>query len=312
MRIIISGGSGMVGSLLSRELAKSGHEVIILSRSPEKNRDRFGEGIRVVGWDGNTSAGWGSLVEEADAIVNLAGENLAGNSLFPSRWTKERKRTILESRLQPGHAIVEAVQQAQKKPKLLIQSSAVGYYGPRGDEVITEEAGHQDDFLSQVCVQWEASTEAVEKFGVRRAVIRTGVILDGQQGSLPRMILPFKFFVGGPIGSGKQWVSYINIFDVVKGIRFLLENEAAVGVYNLTSPNPVTNKEFEKAIGKVMNRPSWFPVPAFLMKFLFGEMSTVLLDGQRVLPTRLTEAGFTFDYPDAVSSLRAVLKPRSQ
>lgn len=309
MRIIISGGSGMVGSLLSSELSKAGHEVIILSRSPEKNRGRYGEGIRVVGWDGKTSAGWGSLVEEADAIVNLAGENLAGDSLLPSRWTSKRKHAILESRLQPGNAIVEAIQQAHKKPKLLIQSSAVGYYGPHSDEVITEEAGPQDDFLSQVCVQWEASTEDVEKSGVRRAVIRTGVILDGKQGSLPRMVLPFKFFVGGPIGSGKQWVSYINIFDVVKGICFLLEHEEASGVYNLTSPNPVTNKELEKAIGKVMNRPSWFPVPAFVMKLLFGEMSTVLLDGQRVLPTRLTEAGFSFDYPDVVSSLQAVLKP---
>ena len=308
MRIIISGGSGMVGSLLSRELAKDGHEVIILSRSPDKNRDRFGQGIQVVGWDGKSAAGWGTLIDGADAIVNLAGENLAGESLIPSRWTDTRKRKILESRIQPGHAIVEAVQQARTKPKLLIQSSAVGYYGPRSDEKITEDASPKDDFLSQVCVQWEDSTKAVEEAGVRRAVIRLGVILDDQQGSLPRMILPFKLFVGGPIGSGKQWISYISIFDAVKGIRFLLENETTAGVFNLTAPNPATNKEFESAIGKVTNRPSWFPVPAFLMKLLFGELSTVLLDGQRVLPERLSQAGFQFEHPDAVSALRAVLK----
>jgi len=308
MRIIISGGSGMVGSLLSRELAKDGHEVIILSRSPDKNRDQFGQDIQVVGWDGKSAAGWGTLVDGTDAIVNLAGENLAGESLIPSRWTASRKRKILESRIQPGHAIVEAVQQARTKPKLLIQSSAVGYYGPRGDEKITEDARPKDDFLSQVCVQWEDSTKAVEAAGVRRAVIRTGVILDDQQGSLPRMILPFKFFVGGPFGSGKQWISYISIFDAVKGIRFLLEAEKATGVYNLTAPNPVTNREFESAIGKVTNRPSWFPVPAFLMKLLFGELSTVLLDGQRVLPERLSQAGFQFDHPTAVSALQAVLK----
>lgn len=308
MRIIISGGSGMVGSRLARELAKDGHEVIILSRSPGKNRDRFGPGIKVVGWDGKTAAGWGSLADGADAIVNLVGENLAGDHLIPSRWTETRKHAILESRLQPGHAIVEAVQQAQTKPRLLIQSSAVGYYGPRGDEKITEGAGHKDDFLSQVCVQWEASTEAVETVGVRRIIIRSGIILDKDQGSLPRMTMPFTFFVGGPIGSGKQWISYISIDDEVKAIRFLLEEEEAEGVYNLTTPNPVTNKEFENAIGKVTNRPSWFPVPAFLMKLLFGEMSMVLLEGQRVLPERLLEAGFEFDYPDAVSSLQAVLK----
>jgi len=161
MRIIISGGSGMVGSLLSRELAKDGHEVIILSRSPDKNRDQFGQEIQVVGWDGKSAAGWGALVDGADAIVNLAGENLAGESLIPSRWTDTRKRKILESRIQPGHAIVEAVQQAKNKPKLLIQSSAVGYYGPCGDEKITEDARPKDDFLSQVCVQWEDSTKAV-------------------------------------------------------------------------------------------------------------------------------------------------------
>jgi uncharacterized protein (TIGR01777 family) len=308
MRIIISGGSGMLGSMLSRELANEGHEVIILSRSPEKNRDRFGKGIQVVGWDGKTAAGWGGLVEEADAIVNLTGENLAGDNLFPSRWTESRKRAILESRLQPGQALVEAVEQAKTKPKLLIQSSAVGFYGPRGDEKITEEAGPQDDFLSQVCVQWEASTEPVEDAGVRRVVTRLGIILDEKQGSLPRMILPFLFFVGGPIGSGKQWISYISILDAVKAIRFLLANESAAGVYNVCTPNPATNREFEGAIGKVTSRPSWFPVPTFLMKLLFGEMSTVLLDGQRVLPERLLQAGFKFDYPDAVSSLRAVLK----
>jgi len=307
MRIIISGGSGMVGSRLSRELAKEGHEVIILSRTPEQNQERFGTGIQVVGWDGKTSAGWGELVNGADAIVNLVGENLAGSHFIPSRWTKARKRAILDSRLQPGHAIVEAIQQAKIKPKLLIQSSAVGYYGPRGDEIITEEAGHNDDFLSQVCVRWEASTQAVEDAGVRRVVIRSGVILDQKQGSLPRMVLPFMLFVGGPIGSGKQWISYISVMDEVKGIQFLLKQEAASGVYNLTSPNPVTNKEFEKAIGIVTKRPSWFPVPAFLMKLLFGEMSMVLLEGQRVLPERLIQAGFQFDYPDAVSSLKAVL-----
>jgi uncharacterized protein len=305
MKVIISGGSGLVGSALARDLAEDGHEVFILSRSPEQNRGRYGEGIQVVGWDGLSSKGWGYLVEEADAIVNLTGENLASG-----RWTEARKRKIIQSRVEPGQAIVEAVRQAKIKPKLLIQSSAIGYYGARGDETITEEAGPGDEFQTQVCITWEDSTAAVEELGVRRVITRSGIILDALEGALPRMILPFMFYVGGPIGSGKQWISYISLFDEVKAIRFLLENEAASGVYNLTTPNPLRNKDFEKAIGQAVNRPSIIPVPAFAMKLLFGEMSIVLLTGQRVLPERLLAAGFKFDHPDAKSALRAVLKGR--
>lgn len=303
MKVIISGGSGLIGSVLARDLAENGHEVFILSRSPKQNISRYGEGIQVVGWDGKTAAGWGSLVEGADAIVNLVGENLSSG-----RWTKARKRRIIQSRVEPGRALVEAVRQAKIKPKLLIQSSAIGYYGVRGDEKITEDADPGNEFQSQVCIDWENSTAAVEELGVRRVITRSGIVLDARQGALPRMVMPFKFFVGGPIGSGKQWVSYISIFDQVKAIRFLLEHETASGVYNLTTPNPLRNKDFEKAIGQAVRRPALIPVPAFAMQLLFGEMSIIILKGQRVLPERLLEAGFKFDHPDANSALRAVLK----
>ncbi len=303
MKVIISGGSGLVGSALARDLAGEGHEVIILSRSPEQNRARYSANIQVVGWDGKTAAGWGSVVDGADAIVNLAGANIAGG-----RWTDARKQKIIQSRVEPGMAIVAAVKQAKIKPKVLIQSSAIGYYGSRDDEKITETAKPGAEFQSQVCIAWENSTAAVEDLGVRRAIIRSGIVLDKRQGALPRMVLPFKFFIGGPIGSGKQWVSYISITDEVRAIRFLIENANAAGIYNLTTPNPLRNKDFERAIGKTVGRPSIFPVPSFMMQLLFGEMSTVLLNGQRVLPERLLEAGFKFEHPDAASALQAVLK----
>lgn len=307
MKVIIAGGSGLIGSALAQDMAADGHEIIILSRSPQQNRYRYGKNIEVVGWDGASAAGWGHLVEEADAIVNLTGENLASG-----RWTDARKKRIIQSRVEPGQAIVEALRQAKVKPKVLLQSSAMGFYGARGDEKVTEETGPGDEFQAHVCIAWENSTAAVEEMGVRRVITRTGIVLDANEGALPRMVLPFKFFVGGPIGSGKQWVSYISIFDEIKAIRFLLENENASGVYNLTTPNPLRNKDFEQAIGRTLNRPALIPVPALAIKLLFGEMASVLLTGQRVLPQRLLATGFKFDHPDAQSALQAVLKRKNK
>jgi uncharacterized protein (TIGR01777 family) len=302
MRIIITGGSGLIGRALSASLAADGHQVILLSRTPERATG-LPVGVRAAGWDGHTAAGWGSLADGAEAIVNLAGESIAAG-----RWTPERKRRIRDSRLNAGRAVLEAVQAAADRPQVVVQASAVGYYGPCGDEEITEQTPPGDDFLAQaVVVEWEASTAPVEALGVRRAVIRTGVVLSKDGGALPRLLLPFKLLAGEPLGSGRQWFPWIHIADEVRAIRFLIDSQAADGPFNLSAPNPLTNAEFSRALGRVLGRPSFLPTPTPVLRLLFGEMATVLLDGQRALPVRLLDLGFTFRFPEAESALRDLL-----
>lgn len=302
MRVIITGGTGLIGRALAASLAGDGHEVIVLSRDSRRHTD-LPAGVQVERWDGRTAAGWGPLADGADAIVNLAGENIGA-----ARWTAERKERIRRSRLDAGRAVVEAVAAAGRKPRVVIQASAVGYYGPRGDEELSEEAPPGEDFLALLCVEWEASTAAVEAQGVRRAVIRSGLVFSTAGGSLPRLLLPFRFFVGGPLGSGRQWYSWIHIADEVAAIRFLIANEAARGPFNLCAPNPLTNAELARVIGRVMGRPSFLPTPAFALRLAFGEMAAAVLTGQRVVPARLLQLGFSFRFPTAEAALRDLLR----
>lgn len=306
MRVLIAGGSGLIGRELADRLASSGYEVFVLSRSPQRV-GALPKGVQAVGWDGKTSHGWGYLADGAGAIINLAGENIAGDGFFPQRWTEERKQSIRDSRLQAGQAIVEAIRSASQKPAVLIQSSAIGFYGPRGAEELDENSPAGQDYMAGVCLDWERSTQAVEAMGTRRVVIRTGVVLSKRGGAFPRLVLPFKFFIGGPMGNGQQVLSWIHIQDLVSAIQFLMENPNAQGVFNLTAPAPVTNAEFSRLVGKVMGRPSFVPVPAFAMRLMFGEVSTVVLDGQRVLPKRLQALGFEFRFPQAESAIRDLL-----
>lgn len=302
MRVIITGGAGLIGRALTQNLTADGHEVIVLSRTPERVR-QLPAGATAAGWDGRTAEGWAHLADGAGAIVNLAGENLAGG-----RWTTARKQRILNSRLQAGRAVVQAVKMAGQKPEVVVQSSAVGYYGPRGQQEITEETPPGDDFLAKVCVDWEASTAAVEGWGVRRVVIRSGVALSPAGGALPQMMLPFKFFVGGPLGSGRQWFSWIHLSDEAAAIRYLLDTPHAAGPFNLSAPVPVTNAEFSRVLGRVMGRPALIPTPALALKLLLGEMSSTLLTGQRVAPQQLLNLGFTFDFPEVEAALRDLLE----
>jgi uncharacterized protein (TIGR01777 family) len=301
MRIIITGGTGQIGRALTASLAKDGHEVIVLSRNPAAVTN-LPKGARAEKWDGKTAQGWGQLADGAGAIVNLAGATIS------KRWSEPYKQEILNSRLQAGQAVLAAIRAAAKKPGVLIQSSAVGYYGPRGSEEITEEAKAGSDFLAKTCVAWEASTAEVESLGVRRVIIRTGVVLDKTGGALPQMMLPVKLFIGGPLGGGRQYFPWIHLADEVAAIRFLIDNPTASGVYNLSAPNPQTNAEFTKVLGKVLGRPAFMPTPGFALKLLFGEMATLLLDGQRQLPKRLLAAGFKFTYSDAASALQDIYK----
>lgn len=296
MRVIITGGTGMIGRALAKSLSDDGHEIIVLTRNPRQDA-KLPPGVQQVKWDAETAAGWGHLAEGAGAIVNLAGEALA-----EGRWNEERKKRIYTSRVNVGRAVTQAVAAASIKPGVIIQASGVDYYGNRGDEILPESAGPSAEFLSQVCFDWEASTAPVERMGVRRAVIRSGIVLSNEGGAWPRIVLPFKLFVGGPIGSGKQFWPWIHIDDEVGAIRFLIENENAQGAFNLCTPNPPRNKEFASTLGKVMGRPAIFPVPAIALKTVFGEMATVLLSSHRTIPQHLESLGYRFKYPTMESA----------
>ncbi|MGH2523742.1 MAG: TIGR01777 family oxidoreductase [Anaerolineales bacterium] len=309
MRIIITGGSGLIGRALTSSLAADGHEVIILSRDPAKVRG-LPQNAHAEKWDGRTAQGWGHLAEGAGAIVNLAGVSIAGENLTAilfKRWSSGYKRQIRESRANVGAAVVEAVRAAKQKPGVVMQASAVGYYGPHGDEALTEASPPGDDFQARVCQEWEASTAAVEEMGVRRVIIRTGLPLSRKGGVFPLIILPFKLFVGGPLGSGKQWFPWLHIEDQVAAMRFLIDSGAS-GPFNLCAPNPVTNAALSRMLGRVMRRPVLIPVPAFVLRLALGEKADIVLGGWRQIPKRLREMGFLFKFPELEPALRDLLQ----
>jgi uncharacterized protein (TIGR01777 family) len=298
MRTIITGGTGLIGRELAANLVADGHEVIVLSRTPQQ-AEGLPDSVQIAGWDARSAEGWGQLVNGVHAIVNLAGANIAGG-----RWTTKRKRLIRDSRMNAGKAVVQAIQEATDKPQVLIQSSGIGYYGPRGAEEITENAPAGDDFLGRLAVEWEGVTAPVEDLGVRRAIIRTSAVFSTQGGALPLWLLQFKLFVGGPFGNGRQWLPWIHIADEVRAIRFLMEHPEAHGPFNLSAPQPLTNSDFSRTLGQVLRRPALIPAPAFALRLVLGEMANVLLTGQRAVPRRLLDLGFSFQFPEAKAALR--------
>lgn len=309
MRIIIAGGTGFIGRELCRSLQADLHELIVLSRNPAKSN--LPAGVQSVQWDGRTADGWSHFLDGADAIVNLAGESIGGKGFPPARWTAVQKQRILQSRLQSSAAIVAAIEAVANKPKVLIQSSGIDYYGHvASDQEIDENGRKGVGFLSDVTLQWEAATQAVEAMGVRRAIIRTASVLSLKEGPLPQMLLPFKLFAGGPFGNGQQWFSWIHIEDQVRAIRFLIGNEAASGPFNLCAPHTLRQKEAAKLIGQAMSRPAFVPAPAFALRLMLGEMADLLLNGRRAVPKRLLNAGFTFKYPHLADALADLFKQR--
>jgi uncharacterized protein (TIGR01777 family) len=302
MRVIITGATGFIGRALTKELLEAGYEVVVLSRNPKTGGRLSNRRFSVVRWDGMSGEGWGAYAEGAYAIINLAGESISSG-----RWTKKRKQMILKSRLNAGKAVVEAIKQAREKPRVVIQASAIGYYGSRWDEVLDESSSPGSGFLCEVAQQWESSTKEVQSLGVRHVIIRTGIVLGPDGGAFPHIVRPFRFFVGGPLGSGNQWFSWIHLHDETKAIRFLMEKGHLHGVFNLTSPGTLQQKDFSKILGKTMRRPSWLRVPGFLLYLFIGEMAeALLLSGQRVVAKRLLEAGYNFRYPDAESTLQNI------
>lgn len=297
MKVIITGGTGLIGRALAASLIDDHHQAIILTRDPEKTKDEP-SGVQLVKWDGQSAEGWAEHLDGADAVVNLAGASI------DKRWTPAHKQLVKESRVKAGEAVTAAITAAKKKPKVLTQASAVGYYGSRGDEIITEESTPGDDFLAGVCQAWEESSKGVEDQGVRRVVIRTGIVLSTKGGALARLLPVYRAFAGGPAGSGKQYMPWIHISDEINAIRFLIENEGASGVFNLAAPDPITNKTFSKTLGRVLNRPSAAIAPGFVMRLVFGEMATIILDGQRAIPQHLRVTGYEFRFTELETALR--------
>jgi uncharacterized protein (TIGR01777 family) len=307
MRVVITGGTGLIGKALARHLGAAGYDAVVLTRNVGKV-GALPPGVRAHEWDGLTSKGWAELLDEQTSIVHLAGEGIADG-----RWTEDRKRRIRESRVLSGKAVVEAIRAAAKKPRALLQSSAVGYYGPRGDEEVLEGQPPGRGFLADVSVAWEASTAEAEALGVRRVLLRTGVVLAREGGALPRMAMPFQFLAGAPLGSGRQWLPWIHMDDEVGAIRFLLEREDAQGPFNLVAPKPVTNRELGDVLARVLRRPSplqalGLGVPEPVFRVMLGEMADAVLDSQRVLPSRLLQLGYAFRFPDVESALRDLYK----
>ncbi len=303
-KVIITGASGFIGQKLSQRLIQNDFEVFALSRNPNKKEKNLPEKVTAVRWDAKTSENWWEYAEGADAIINLAGENIGSGY-----WTTKRKQRILESRINAGNAVTDAVRRCSGKPKRLIQASAVGYYGSAGDRILEEDSPPGDGFLSEVTEKWEEAGQNTENAGLTVAITRTGIVLGEGGGLLSRILVPFKLFVGGHMGNGENWYSWIHIEDLVRGILFLIEQQNLEGVFNFTSPNPCRAKDFFKSVGKKLKRPSWFHIPAPILRLFLSEMAEeMLLASQRVIPRKLQDSGFQFKYPDVDTALEDLLK----
>lgn len=301
MNVLIFGGTGFVGRNLTEELLANGYQVFVVTRNREKTANIMGNKVKVIEWDNIAPLSSIDELQEIDAVINLAGESI-GNR----RWSDSVKQEILASRIRTTGAIVTSINNRTIQPKVLINASAVGYYGPRQDEEITESEAAGQDFLAQVCRDWENEAYKV-KSGLSRVVtIRIGVVL-GSEGALNRMAMPFKFYIGGPMGTGNQWLSWIHIQDLTSMIRFAIEHQELTGPINATAPEPVRMRDFCKVLGEVLKRPSWLPAPELLLKIALGQMAEMLLHGQRAVPEKILSAGFDFRFPNLRSALEDAL-----
>ena len=292
MRVLVTGGTGFVGAALCRALRGAGHAVRVVTRDPSHAEDS------AIAWDDVPTA-----TREADAIVNLAGEPIAAR-----RWTDEQKERIRESRVQATRALVAAMAACERRPAVLLNASAVGYYGAHGDEPLDESAAAGTGFLADVCAAWEAETREAERLGLRVVRLRLGIVLAADGGALARMLPPFRAFVGGPLGSGEQWMSWIHRDDVTGIVVAALESDRWRGAVNVTAPHPVTNADFARALGRTLSRPAVLRAPEALLRLAVGEMADMLLTGQRVVPRVAEDRGYRWRYPDLSGALRASVR----
>jgi uncharacterized protein (TIGR01777 family) len=302
VKILVTGGTGFIGTRLCSRLVQEGHTLSIITRA-KKVREEVSPGLSFLHGDTAQKGPWQEVVKNHDAVVNLAGA-----SIF-SKWTAKQKKLIQESRIQTTRNIVEGMEVSLQKPVTIISASAIGYYGFHGDEELDEESPRGDDFLATVCRDWEAEALKAGEKGARVILTRFGIVLGEEGGTLSQMVPLYKYYIGGSIGSGKQWFSWIHIQDLVEAIVVLMSQPEVSGPLNLCSPNPVRNKDLAKALGKALHRPSFFPAPAFMVRLILGEFGTLILKGQRVLPRRLLDNGFVFQYPDLGKALQSLLVP---
>jgi uncharacterized protein (TIGR01777 family) len=300
MKLVVAGASGFIGSALCSRLLDNGHALTLLTRVAP--RDANTPAKRWLHWTPGTAGDWEAVVDGADGVINLAGEPIAAK-----RWTAGQKEKILASRIDTTNSLVEAISKSKQKPAFLLNASAVGYYGSRGDEIITEETESGHDFLSLVCRQWEEEARKAEALGLRVIRVRSGIVLGRGGGALAKMVVPFKLFVGGPVGSGTQWMPWVHLEDEVDLILYLIQNSQAAGPFNATAPEPVRMKDFCRVLGKTMARPSWAPVPAFALRLGLGEMAEMLLTGQRAVPAAAQRLGYKFHYTDLGDALKACM-----
>ncbi|MFP4023697.1 MAG: TIGR01777 family oxidoreductase [Thiohalospira sp.] len=303
-RITIIGATGFIGTALTHHLIEKSYEVTAISRNKNKAEKLLGAKVRVFQWDYKDASILADVFEQTDVVINLAGENIASKL-----WTQKQKQKILNSRINIGEKITEAIDKTKQKPGLLIQGSAIGYYGIDTIKSCNEKSPKGEGFLAYVIDEWEKSTEKMEYFGVRRVIIRTGVVLGIAGGIIPKLIKPIKYYVGANIGSGKQWFSWIHLTDEIRAIEFFIQKKQLSGIFNLTAPNPVQSKTFNKTVAKALNRPVWLKIPAFMIKLLPGNMGKeIFLTSQKVIPSRLQENGFTFSYPELVNAVNNLIK----
>jgi uncharacterized protein len=295
MRVFVTGGTGLVGSRLVHHLQKRDDKVVLLTRRPEMARERFGPTVIVVEGDPTQPGAWMDAAAECDGVINLAGEKLFGH-----RWNNDFKKRIAESRSKSAENVAQAFAKnpvrSNGAARVLVNASAIGIYGPHGDEELTEANPPGADYLSKVCVDWEQAARGAQGHGARVVTVRIGVVLDKAGGALAQLLTPFKFGGGGPVGSGRQWMSWIHHEDLVGLLLLALDKSEASGPMNGTAPKPVTNKEFAQALGRALHRPAFMPMPGFMMRLLIGEAADVVLTGQRVLPKQALALGYVFKF----------------
>lgn len=303
MKIAITGATGFVGRRLAEALVARGDSVVAFTRDPARARPTFSPGVDTVAWDPTDVPGLAVALAGCDAVVHLAGEPVLGR-----RWTSAQKQRIRESRVAGTRALVDALESDAARPSVLVSASAVGYYGDRGAETLDESATSGDDFLAGVCREWEERARRAFRLGIRTVIVRIGIVLGEGGGALETMLPPFKLGIGGPIGHGRQYMSWIHVDDLVAMLRFAIDTPALEGVVNATAPEPVTNRVFSKVLGRVLHRPAVLPVPPLALKLALGGVSEVLVGGQRVLPKRALAAGFRFAHPDLRAALSGLVR----
>ncbi len=297
MKVLITGASGLIGTELQKSFAAKGYEMLLASRSEPKDSDN-------IQWDTETGFTDPEKLEGIDAVVHLAGESVSG-----LRWTDEKKKAIRDSRVLGTRNVVNAISKLKDKPSVFVAASAIGFYGERGDEELSESSAAGDTFLADVSKEWESEARRAEDAGIRTVLLRTGIVLSKDGGALGTMLTPFKFGVGGVVGSGKQWMSWISMEDHIAVINYVIENESVRGAVNSVSPNPVTNEEFTKTLGEVLYRPTFLPLPEFAVSMILGEMGdALLLASTKVLPNRLEKVGFEFKYPTLKNAIEEAVK----